>query len=224
MQAVTNLSVETLERGLLTPKSNVRSFGVILLELLTGRKNYYSCFPKEHNIITWSRPFLSDDSRLSLIMDTHLKGRFPLKAARTIADIALKCLHNDPSERPTMRAVAESLQSVQAMKYPYCFPLQEPSAVAGKLMSRSPNPKMVSLIPTPASKISLSLPQTIKPLVSPLRPLVTLPLPPQTSASTLSSEESRIHMLSNLHSPMLPRPVEGFNWSDCTHAYMHTCT
>ncbi|KAG0473578.1 hypothetical protein HPP92_015435 [Vanilla planifolia] len=82
-----SLSVETLEKGLLTPKSNVWSFGVVLLELLTGRKNLDSRHPKEErNIVKWSKPFLADDCRLSLIMDPRIirggarprpRGRWP---------------------------------------------------------------------------------------------------------------------------------------------------
>ncbi|ONM03602.1 Protein kinase superfamily protein [Zea mays] len=88
-----NLSVETLEKGLLTPKSNVWSFGVVLLELITRRKNLDPNYSKEeHNIFSWSRPFLTDDSHLCLIMDSRIKGRFPIKAARIVADIILKCL------------------------------------------------------------------------------------------------------------------------------------
>jgi serine/threonine protein kinase len=95
--------METLEKGMLTPKSNVWSFGIFLLELLTGRKNLDSRHPKEErNLVKWSRPFLADDYRLSLIMDPQLKGRFPSKAARTIADIAQRCLQKEPSDRPTM--------------------------------------------------------------------------------------------------------------------------
>ena len=119
-QSAANLSVETLEKGLLTPKSNVWSFGVVLLELITGRKNLDASSSKEeHNLVKWSRPFLTDDSRLSLIMDSRIKGRFPTKAARIVADIILKCLHKDPSERPTMRDVVEALAGVQEIKEQY---------------------------------------------------------------------------------------------------------
>ncbi|KAF8397037.1 hypothetical protein HHK36_018675 [Tetracentron sinense] len=80
--ALANVSVETLERGLLTPKSNVWSFGIVLLELLTGWRNLDSCHAKEErNLVKWSCPFLADDCRLPLIMDTRQKGCYPAKAA-----------------------------------------------------------------------------------------------------------------------------------------------
>lgn len=164
-----NLSVETLERGLVTPKSNVWSFGIVLLELLTGRKNCDSRHPKEErNLVKWSRLFLADDCRLSLIMDPQLKGRFPPKAARTVADIAQRCLQVEPSERPTMRTVVEHLKTIQDMKYACLFRLQEPGTVFGKHMSKSlslngiivaspPHPPPPSLPPRSCSPVALSL-------------------------------------------------------------------
>ncbi|MCD9637520.1 hypothetical protein HAX54_020853 [Datura stramonium] len=86
-------------------------------------------------------------------MDPQLKGRFPAKAARTVADIAQRCLQKDPSERPTMRTVVEQLKTVQVMKYPSRFPLQEPGAVGAKHMSKSPS---LNGIITPAPRLSFS--------------------------------------------------------------------
>ncbi|KAI9073187.1 hypothetical protein K1719_020850 [Acacia pycnantha] len=169
--AVGNLSVETLEKRLLTPKSNVWSFGIFLLELLTGRKNLDSRHPKEErNLVKWSWPFLADDCRLSLIMDPQLKGRFPSKAARAIADIALRCLQKEPSERPTMRIVVERLKMVQDMKYSLRFPLQEPAAISKKQMSRSPSLNGI-ICPQPRTSFSPSppLPSGTQPSGSPPR-------------------------------------------------------
>ncbi|KAJ0647047.1 putative protein kinase RLK-Pelle-RLCK-II family [Helianthus annuus] len=156
--AMANLSVETLERGLLTPKSNVWSFGIVLLELLTGRKNLDSRHPKEErNLIKWSRPFLTDDSRLSLIMDPQLKGRYAARAARTMADIAQRCLQKDPSERPTMRTIVEHLKIIQDIKFSCRFPLQEPGTISRKThgevvkLKRDYLPRSTIELLTPAS-------------------------------------------------------------------------
>lgn len=156
--------METLEKRLLTPKSNVWSFGIFLLELLTGRKNLDSRHPnEERNLVKWSRPFLADECRLSLIMDPRLKGRFPSKAARTVADIAQRCLQKEPSERPTMRTVVEHIKIIQDMKYSCRFPLQEPATISRKHMSRSPSlngipshPPRLSFSPSPPSRTQLS--------------------------------------------------------------------
>ncbi|KAM7265519.1 hypothetical protein ACFE04_003202 [Oxalis oulophora] len=186
--AVASLSVETLERGLLTPKSNVYSFGIVLLELLTGRRNLDSRHPKEErNLVKWSRPFLADDGRLSLIMDPQLKGRFPAKAARTMADVAQRCLQKDPSERPTMRVVVDHLRIIQDVKYSCRFPLQEP---AGKHMLKFPS---FNGIPTPAPRSSFSPSPPARgqpPSMSPTRvATVPLSLPPRACSSIHSLEE-----------------------------------
>lgn len=207
-----NISVETLERGRLTPKSNVWSFGIILLELLTGRKNLDNRHPKEErNLVKWSRPFLADDCRLSLIMDPQLKGRFPMKAARTVADIAQRCLQMDPSERPTMRTIVEHLKIIQDLKYSCRFPLQDPAAIAGKQMSRSPSLNGI-MTPAPRSSFSPSPPSRARMSVSPTRPPnLPLALPPRACSSTLSLEESgRQESRSSSSATLRRASVEGY--------------
>ncbi|KAK8709576.1 hypothetical protein V6N13_060591 [Hibiscus sabdariffa] len=212
--AVANLSVETLERGWLTPKSNVWSFGIVLLELLTGRKNLDSRHPREErNLVKWSRPFLADDCRLSLIMDPLLKGRFPMKAARTVADIAQRCLQKDPSERPTMRTIVENLKIIQDMKYSCRFPLQDPVAIAGKHMSRSPSLNGI-ITPATAPKFGFSQSPPSGPWlsVSPTRAAaLTSILPPRACSSTLSLQELEREESRRSSSATIRRAsVEGF--------------
>ncbi|KAL5974786.1 hypothetical protein ACLOJK_031457 [Asimina triloba] len=210
--AVANLSVETLEGGLLTPKSNVWSFGIVLLELLTGRKNLDTRHPKEErDLLKWSRLFLADDSRLSLIIDPRLKGRVPSKAARAIADLALKCLQKDRSERPTMRSIVESLKNIQDIKYSCWFPLQEPATAAGKQMLRSPSLNGVTQQPS-RSSFSPSPPSKIRPPFSPTRPpSLPIPLPPRTCSSTVTLEDIRTEENRKNSEPLVRRPgVEGF--------------
>ncbi|KAE8663191.1 putative transcription factor [Hibiscus syriacus] len=135
---------------------------------LAGRT--FNRHPKEErNLVKWSRPFLADDYRLSLIMDPQLKGRFPMKAARTVAGIAQRCLQMDPLERPTMRTIVEHLKIIQDMKYSCRFPLQDPAAIAGKQMSRSPSLNGI-ITPAPRSSFSSSPPSGARMSFSPTRP------------------------------------------------------
>ena len=211
VQAVGNLSMETLEKGMLTPKSNVWSFGIFLLELLTGRKNLDSRHPKEErNLVKWSKPFLADSYRLSLIMDPQLKGRFPSKAARTIADIAQKCLQKEPSDRPTMRTVVEHLKTIQDLKYSCRFPLQEPAPLSGKEMLRSPSLNGI-VCPAPRLSYSPSRPSVAPIPISPPRWSGVPVLPPRACSSTLSLVElDRQESRKSSSSASRRASVEGF--------------
>ncbi|CAH9083417.1 unnamed protein product [Cuscuta epithymum] len=206
-----NLSAEAMERGYPTPKSNVWSFGIVLLELLTGRKNLDCGHPKEEmNLVKWTRPFLADDCRLSLIMDSQLKGRFPAKAARTIADIAQICLHKDPSGRPTMRTIVEQLKAAQDMKYPSRFPLEEPGRVSMKHMSKSHSLNGI-VVPPPRLSLSPSPPTTSQPPLSPTRQ-TGMPLSGRSRTCSYTSLEDlhRLETRRSSTSPVQRSSVEGF--------------
>ncbi|KAI5060896.1 hypothetical protein GOP47_0023401 [Adiantum capillus-veneris] len=101
---------ETCSSDELYAKSNVWSFGIVLLELLTGRQNMDDFFPpEERKLLHWCRPYLLDSKRLYLIMDPELKGRYPTRKAKMVADLALQCLAEEPIARPSMRGVAATL-------------------------------------------------------------------------------------------------------------------
>ncbi|KAK8631295.1 hypothetical protein V6N13_080049 [Hibiscus sabdariffa] len=122
-------------------------------------------------------------------MDPNLKGHFPTKAARSVADIAQRCLQKDPSRRPTMRTIVGNLKIILDMKYACLFPLQEPAAVSGKQISRSPSLDGV-VTPAPGLSFSPSPPSRNQLSVSRMRPSeLVLTLPPRACSSTLSLQE-----------------------------------
>eukprot|EP00253_Pinus_taeda_P015156 PITA_15156 len=110
------LAPETVARGLLTPKSNVWSFGIMLLELLTGRQHMNHRRPKdERNLVKWSMKFVKDERSLALIVDPRLIAGFSVQEAKIVVDLAQRCLHKEPLDRPTMRAAVQILKRIQDM-------------------------------------------------------------------------------------------------------------
>lgn len=104
---------EYVATGHLTAKSNVYSFGVVLLEILTGRRAVDRNRPDgEQNLVEWSRPYLSDRHRVSRIVDQKLEGQYSVEGAHKAARVARQCLRQDATVRPTMKQVVDSLEEL----------------------------------------------------------------------------------------------------------------
>lgn len=96
--------------GKLTLKSDIYSFGVVLLELITGRKAIdFTKKTGEQNLVVWSRPFLRDRRNFVKMADPLL-GRFSVKTLNQAVAIASMCLHEDPSLRPAISDIVEALE------------------------------------------------------------------------------------------------------------------
>ncbi|KAK8955711.1 Serine/threonine-protein kinase PBS1 [Platanthera guangdongensis] len=102
--------------GKLTVKSDIYSFGVVLLELLTGRKAYdITRTAGEQNLIVWSRPFLNDRRNFVRLVDPSLNGRFPFRRLHQLVIVISHCLRERPNMRPAAREVVSALKHVASL-------------------------------------------------------------------------------------------------------------
>ncbi|XP_020095979.1 LOW QUALITY PROTEIN: proline-rich receptor-like protein kinase PERK4 [Ananas comosus] len=108
------LAPEYASSGKLTEKSDVFSYGVMLLELITGRRpvdNNHTFM--EDSLVDWARPVLSRalaDGNYDELADPRLEGNYDLmEMARMVASAAASVRHS-ARRRPKMSQIVRALE------------------------------------------------------------------------------------------------------------------
>ncbi|XP_073273786.1 probable LRR receptor-like serine/threonine-protein kinase At2g24230 [Primulina huaijiensis] len=97
-----------------TPKSDVYGFGVILFELITGKKPVEDHYPdeKEANLVSWVRGLVKGKQE-SRAIDPKIRGTGSEEQLVEAFKIGYLCTAEVPSKRPTMQQVVGLLKDLE---------------------------------------------------------------------------------------------------------------
>ncbi|XP_022892209.1 cold-responsive protein kinase 1-like isoform X2 [Olea europaea var. sylvestris] len=103
------LAPEYAMKGQLTRKADIYSFGVLLIEIVSGRCNTNSRLPAEEKYILERAWQLHEKRELVSLVDIALNGDFDPEQACRFLKIGLLCTQDFPKLRPSMSTVVQML-------------------------------------------------------------------------------------------------------------------
>ncbi|KAK3130303.1 hypothetical protein QOZ80_6BG0491550 [Eleusine coracana subsp. coracana] len=127
------LDPEYMQTCQLIDKSDVYSFGVVLLELLTRKKAFHLDGPEDHKSLSMEFLFAIKNKKLEDILDDQIKNDENMEFLGEIALVARQCLEMSGVNRPSMKEVAEKLDSLRkVIHHPWADEHQEEFNLLGE--------------------------------------------------------------------------------------------
>ncbi|KAK2980083.1 hypothetical protein RJ640_012614, partial [Escallonia rubra] len=108
------LQAETGSPSTATPKSDVYGFGVVLFELLTGKKAIGDYYPeeKEATLVSWVRGLVRKNQS-SRAIDPKIRDTGSESQMEEALKIGYLCTADLPSKRPSMQQVVGLLKDIE---------------------------------------------------------------------------------------------------------------
>ncbi|RZC53737.1 hypothetical protein C5167_012601 [Papaver somniferum] len=128
------MAPEYAMRGRLTAKADIYSFGVVILELISGK----CCSDKLRDDSLYLLDFavaLQKKGDLMSLINENLRTGIPVKEACMMLDLAMLCISHSPEMRPSMSEVVNILEGKTIMKAPTLLESDDLSRVDSDEMS-----------------------------------------------------------------------------------------
>lgn len=104
------LAPEYFMYGKVNEKIDVYAFGVVLLELLSGRKPISNDYPKgQESLVMWAKPILNG-GKFAQLLDPKLEKKFDNYQMERMVLAATLCIRRSPRARPQMSIILKLLQ------------------------------------------------------------------------------------------------------------------
>ncbi|KAK3227091.1 hypothetical protein Dsin_006953 [Dipteronia sinensis] len=97
----------SLEERHLDVQGNVYSFGVLLLEIISGRPPYCK---EKGDLVDWAKEYLEMPEVMSYVVDPEIK-HFRYEDLEVICEVVSLCIQPEPSKRPSMNELSATLES-----------------------------------------------------------------------------------------------------------------
>ncbi|VAI71359.1 unnamed protein product [Triticum turgidum subsp. durum] len=116
-------------------KTDVYSYGVVLLELITGKTAVDPSFPENMDIVGWVPHALNGTEQIGPVCDPALLDEVystvEMEEVRKVLRLALRCTANEPSRRPSMVDVVKELTDARFAGIPSSSKQGKPGSSSG---------------------------------------------------------------------------------------------
>uniref|UniRef100_A0A453QYL0 non-specific serine/threonine protein kinase n=1 Tax=Aegilops tauschii subsp. strangulata TaxID=200361 RepID=A0A453QYL0_AEGTS len=116
-------------------KTDVYSYGVVLLELITGKTAVDPSFPENMDIVGWVPHALNGAEQIGPVCDPALLDEVystvEMEEVRKVLRLALRCTANEPSQRPSMVDVVKELTDARFAGIPSSSKQGKPGSSSG---------------------------------------------------------------------------------------------
>lgn len=134
----------------LTRNSDIYAFGVVLLEVLCGRRAIDPMLGEDECFLPrWAQNRINKGDAEQIVASSLLEEVLP-NSLKVFVEVAERCLHDEPKKRPTMSQIVVQLES--ALEHQKSGKTDEPNHIA--LVANDVGPSNEGMMPSENTKKS----------------------------------------------------------------------
>eukprot|EP01018_Ginkgo_biloba_P021459 Gb_14016 [translate_table: standard] len=96
----------------ITAKADVYSFGIVLLEIVSGRSSSGSFSDRPNQLAEWIWEAMKEERWIERVVDSKLDGKVVVEEVERVLKTALRCVEQDRNARPSMSEAVEMLSPI----------------------------------------------------------------------------------------------------------------